>query len=121
MQTADTILMLVRYWCYVGLALSAVFLTIGMDRVEPNARTSFVFRPLLIPGVVSLWPLVAWRWFVLETGRNRPNARHDPPRRVHKIAWIVFAVLIPAILVTGLIVRQDGPWERPAIRLEAPQ
>ncbi len=121
MQTADTILMIVRYWCYAGLVLAAVFLTIGIDRVEPNSRTSFVFRPLLIPGVVILWPLVAWRWLVLEAGWDKPNARHQPPRRFHKAFWVVFAFVIPAILITGLIVRQDGPWERPAVRLEAPR
>lgn len=120
-MTADTVLLVVEVWCYAGLALAAVFLTVGIDRVDANARTSFIFRPLLIPGVVLLWPLVLWRWVVLETGRDRPLARHRPPRRFHKAAWVVFACVIPAILVTGLLVRQDGPWERPAERLEAPQ
>ena len=121
METANAILMTVEYWAYAGLAVSAVFLTFGMDRVEPNSRTSFVFRPLLIPGVVLLWPLVLHRWWVLETGRDRPNARHDPPRTWHRRFWIGFAVLIPATLVLGLLVRQDGPWERPAVLLEAPE
>lgn len=121
METATTVLMLVQLWAWAGLAVAAVFLTIGIDRVEPNSRTSFVFRPLLIPGVVILWPLVLWRWFVLETGRDRPAARHEPPRVWHRRFWIVFAVVIPMILVTGLIVRQDGPWERPAVLLEPPQ
>ena len=121
MQTADTILMLVQYWAWAGLAVAAMFLTVGIDRVEPNSKTSFVFRPLLIPGVVILWPLVLWRWVQLETGRDKPLARHRPPRKFHRTAWIVFAIVIPTILVTGLLVRQDGPWERPAVLLEAPQ
>lgn len=121
METADTILTIVEVWCWAGAASAVVFLGWGIDRVEPNARTSFIFRPLLIPGVVLLWPLVLWRWWVLETGRDRPLARHHPSRSVHKPVWIVFAVLIPAILITGLLIRQDGPWERPAIRLEAPE
>ncbi|MFK7944054.1 MAG: hypothetical protein AB8B85_14230 [Paracoccaceae bacterium] len=121
MQTADTILTLVQYWAYCGAAVAAIFLTIGIDRVDANATRSFVFRPLLVPGIVLLWPLVLWRWIQLEAGRDNPLARHRPPRRVHKAAWIVFAALIPAILITGLIVRQDGPWERPAVQLEAPE
>lgn len=121
MNAAQSVLTFVEDWAYIGLAVAAVFLTVGMDRVEPNARTSFVFRPLLIPGVVILWPLVVWRWATLEFGLDNPNARHDPPRRFHKAFWIVFAFVIPAILVAGLIVRQDGPWERPAIMLEAPR
>lgn len=121
MQTADSILTAVLWWAYAGAAVAAAFLTFGIDRVDPNARRSFIFRPLLVPGVVILWPLVLWRWIQLETGRDRPLARHRPPRRFHRPAWVVFAVLIPAILVTGLLVRQDGPWERPATRLEAPE
>lgn len=121
METATLFVQAAQIWGYAGLAVAAVFLTVGMDRIEPNSRTSFVFRPLLIPGTVILWPLVLWRWFVLESGRDNPNARHDPPRRFHKAFWVVFAFVIPAILITGMIVRQDGPRERPAIRLEAPQ
>ena len=121
MQTASTLLAIAEYWAYAGLAVAAVFLTIGIDRVDANARTSFVFRPLLLPGVVILWPLVLHRWWVLETGRDRPKARHRPPRWVHKAAWVVLAAIIPAILITGLLVRQDGPYERPAVLLEAPE
>lgn len=121
METADTILTGVTWWAYAGAVVALAFLTVGIDRVEPNARRSFIFRPLLIPGVVILWPLVLWRWLQLETGRDRPLARHRPPRGFHKMAWIVFAALIPAILITGLLVRQDGPWERPSIRVEAPE
>lgn len=121
MQAADTILKFVEYWCYAGLALALVFLTMGIDRVDSNSRKSFIFRPLLIPGVVVLWPLVLWRWIQIATGRDRPLARHRPPREFHRMAWIVFACVIPAILVTGLIVRQDGPLERPSMRLEAPE
>lgn len=121
MQTAKTILLLVEFWTWAGIAVAAVFLTVGIDRVEPNARTSFVFRTLLIPGTVILWPLVLWRWVVLETGRDTPLKRHRPPRSWHKHLWTVFSILIPLILVSGLILRQDGPYERPAVLLEAPK
>lgn len=119
MQNAQTLITVATWWAYAGLAVSAAFLTIGLDRVDQNARTSFVFRPLLIPGIVLLWPLVLWRWWTLETGRDRPLARHRPPRRFHKAAWIVFSAVIPAILILGLLVRQDGPFERPAVLIEA--
>lgn len=41
-------------------------------------------------------------------------------RRVHRRLWTVLAVLVPAILVVGLLARQDGPREAPAVRLAAP-
>ncbi|MEM7743038.1 MAG: hypothetical protein AAF409_04935 [Pseudomonadota bacterium] len=118
---AGNLLTAAELWAWAGGAVALVFLGVGIDRVDPNARTSFVFRPLLIPGIVLLWPLVLWRWAVLETGRDRPHARHQPPRGFHRYAWLVFGAVIPAILIAGLIVRQDGPLERPAILLEAPE
>lgn len=41
-------------------------------------------------------------------------------RRAHRRLWAVLAVLLPAILVVGLVARQDGPREAPAVRLAPP-
>lgn len=49
-----------------GFAVAAVFLLWGIERVSPLAIGAYAFRPLLIPGVVLLWPLVLWRWIALE-------------------------------------------------------
>jgi hypothetical protein len=38
--------------------------------VDPAARGAYAFRPLLLPGLVLLWPLVAWRWAVLARTRR---------------------------------------------------
>lgn len=46
----------------LGLAVAAAFLGFGIGRVDPAARGSYAFRPLLLPGVVLLWPLVLWLW-----------------------------------------------------------
>ncbi len=54
----------------VGAALGVVFLTIGIERVAPAARGALGFRPLLLPGIALLWPLVAWRWAALERRRR---------------------------------------------------
>lgn len=54
-------------WAYggIGLAVAAAFLLIGFDRIDPAARGAYAVRPLLLPGLVLLWPLVIWRWRVL--------------------------------------------------------
>jgi len=52
-----------------GALLALVFLLWGIDRVDPSARGAYTFRPLLIPGLVLLWPLVAARWLALERRR----------------------------------------------------
>ncbi len=52
-----------------GALLAVAFLLFGIDRVDPSARGAYAFRPLLIPGLVLLWPLVAARWIALERRR----------------------------------------------------
>ena len=53
----------------LGLLLAAAFLLWGIDRIDPAAAGAYAFRPLLLPGIVLLWPLVAARWILLERRR----------------------------------------------------
>ena len=53
----------------LGLLLAAAFLLWGIDRIDPAANGAYAFRPLLLPGIVLLWPVVAVRWAVLEWRR----------------------------------------------------
>ena len=55
-----------QYYLMVGAGVAALFLVFGIDRVEPSARGSYPFRPLLVPGICLLWPLVLYRWYILE-------------------------------------------------------
>ena len=41
-------------------------------------------------------------------------------RAAHRRLWLGLAVLIPAILIVSLIIRQDGPFERPAVQIAPP-
>lgn len=58
-------------YVFAGALVAAAFLTVGLDRHDPNARGAYLFRALLAPGLVLLWPLVAWRWSRLEADRRR--------------------------------------------------
>ena len=49
------------YAC-AGLAVAAAFLVFGLERCDASARGSYAFRPLLVPGLMLLWPLVIFRW-----------------------------------------------------------
>lgn len=118
---AAAILMIGQIYLALGGLAALVFLGWGVDRVEPNAHGSWVFRPLLVPGVTLLWPLVLWRWRVLEQARWDPCARHRPPRGGQDMAALITALLIPVIVFGALVLRQDGPAELPAIMLEAPR
>ena len=114
MDIAATIVSLAEWWAWIGLATAAPFLLL-LGRVEPNARGAWIFRPMLIPGIVLIWPLVLFRWVRLEIGLVRPTARHEPPRRGHGLIWLILAIAIPAILLTGVMVRQDrsAAWPAP--------
>lgn len=109
MSIATAILDAIVLWGSIGGIVALVFLTIGVDRIDEDARGAYMFRVLIVPGVVLLWPLVLWRWWVLETGRDQWQLRHAPPRRSHVKFWIVLALLIPAILVSALTLRQTWP------------
>ena len=109
MSIATAILDAIMLWGSIGGIVALVFLTIGVDRIDEDARGAYMFRVLIVPGVVLLWPLVLWRWWVLETGRDQWHLRHAPPRRSHAKVWVVLALLVPAILVTALALRQTWP------------
>ena len=47
-------------WC--GVAVAVAFLLFGLDRMDPAAKGAFGFRPLLVPGLTLLWPIVVVRW-----------------------------------------------------------
>ena len=66
---AATIVNIVMLYGAAGLAVAAVFLLWGIDRIDPTATGAYAFRPLLIPGVVLLWPTVLLRWAWLERHR----------------------------------------------------
>jgi hypothetical protein len=48
----------------IGAVMAALFLVFALGRLDPLARGAYAFRPLLIPGLVMLWPLVAVCWMV---------------------------------------------------------
>lgn len=68
---SDPVAVGLALWGGIGLLVAAVFLTVGIDRVEPAARGAYAVRPLLVPGIVLLWPVVLLRWRALEKA-DRP-------------------------------------------------
>lgn len=72
---AEIMVLGVEAYAVVGALVAAVFLTVGVGRVDPAARGSYLFRLLMIPATVGLWPIVLWRWGYLE-GRRGADAGH---------------------------------------------
>jgi hypothetical protein len=116
--TAAFLLHLGQVWLGIGAVTAAAFVLAGAGRVQPGAAGSWPFRLLLIPGILLIWPLVLLRWAQLERGATAPG---QPPLRAQSRAALLLALAIPAILTLGLAVRQNGPFERPAVLVEAPE
>lgn len=120
MTQAEAILMGLRIWGSIGAVVAAIFLTIGMDRIDEDAREAYIFRPLLIPGVLVIWPLVLWRWYLYESGRERWTRRYDPPRRAHFVVGWLLPICICVIILTGLSLRQTWPGDIAPVQLSGP-
>ena len=56
-----------------GLAFGAAFVASGVGRVDAAARGApLAFRLVILPGVVALWPVLAWQWAgALRKGEGR--------------------------------------------------
>ncbi len=104
----------------IGAVVAAAFLLLGLDRVDPAARGAYAFPPLLVPGLVLLWPVVALRWRALERGRGwtRAAAMQTRHRSVHVRMWIGLAIASPVLLLAALALRQEGPLEAAPVRLD---
>lgn len=66
MEPAAFLIELGRYYLLAGGIVGVLFLVGGLDRIDPAARQSYAFRPLLLPGILLIWPLVLLRWYQLE-------------------------------------------------------
>ncbi|MGA3004233.1 MAG: hypothetical protein ABSE20_21175 [Acetobacteraceae bacterium] len=55
----------VTAWLGIGVLVGVAFLFLGIDNVDDSARGAYAFRPLLLPGLVLLWPFVVLRWYLL--------------------------------------------------------
>ena len=109
MSTGEAIVFGVQVWGGIGLFVSALFLFVGIDRVDEDAQGAYVFRPLLIPGIMLIWPLVLWRWWQIESDTAAWLPRYRPIRESYGIAVVLMTAIITIALITGLSVRQTWP------------
>jgi hypothetical protein len=108
------IILAVEAYGAIGGLMAAWFLLLRIERVDARARGAYAFRPLLVPGLVLLWPLVAWR---LAVPPALP-ARHL--RAAHLRIWVGLAVILPLLLLGTLSLRQNGPTEAAPVLLAPP-
>lgn len=117
---ASDLLALGTWYLYAGGVVAVVFLTIGLGRLDANAQGAWIFRPLLIPGVLLIWPLVIWRWRVVAKGENRLK-RHKMPRVTQERLTLVFICAIVLIIAVAFTARQNPADLAAPVLLKAPE
>jgi hypothetical protein len=71
MLFADTLFL----YAALGFVFALAFVTVGVGRIDPNARGSgFGFRLLIFPGSAAFWPLLLRRW--LRGDKDVPEERN---------------------------------------------
>ncbi len=113
-----TLITIVTWYLYAGAAVAVWFILYAIGRLDENAEAAWVFRPLLVPGVLLIWPLVIWRYVVLLRGEEKLD-RHRMPRKKQERAAIVFVFAIPLILILAIGLRQDPEQLSGPVQLEA--
>ncbi len=112
MEPAAILVALGQAWLLAGLGVGVAFLLFGLDRVDAAARGAYGFRPLLLPGLVLLWPLVAPEPCAPPSLRRRH-------KRAHAVLWLGLAGLLPLILATALVLRQHDLPAPASLRIDA--
>lgn len=117
MAAAAMIVALGQAWLLAGVAVGVAFLLFGLDRRDASARGAYGFRPLLLPGLVLLWPLVLWRWLEPLSPLLQPSLsrRH---KRAHAVLWLGLACILPAILATALALRRHDVPVPASVRID---
>lgn len=119
-MTAAALIGAAGAWGIAGLAVAAAFLLVGLDRIDPAARGAYAFRPLLVPGIVLLWPVVLLRWAQIEGGRGVGIGGQRGNIAAARRVWQVFALLLPVLLGAAALLRGAALPETPSLRLSVP-
>lgn len=71
---AQIIVAAFEVYALAGMVFALLFLPRAIARMDPGiAPAPLTLRVLLMPGIVALWPLFAWRW---ATGARAPVERN---------------------------------------------
>ncbi|MBL9173625.1 MAG: hypothetical protein JNL10_08830 [Verrucomicrobiales bacterium] len=119
----QTSLILLAAYGVLGLIFALAFHGRGLPAVDTNTRGAGVgFRWIITPGIVALWPLLAWRWRTAHGRGSFPGGPDAPVparrlRAAHALAWKALATTAPVIVAAALWSR---PPEAPRSRIPLP-
>ena len=74
LEIAQFVVAAFEAYAFAGVGFATMFLPRAVARLDPRvAGAPKTLRLLMLPGVVALWPLFAWRWM---TGAHEPIERN---------------------------------------------
>ena len=63
MAAAEWFVRFLTAYASVGIAFGILFVTVGVQRIDPVAQNAGIgFRLIILPGVAALWPALLIRW-----------------------------------------------------------
>lgn len=69
---AVVILEILALYFAIGTLFGVVFAWRGVSRIDSAANGApWTFRLLILPGVIALWPMLAFRWQMAARTRDR--------------------------------------------------
>ncbi len=78
MNERIVVLLVNTFYLYalLGVVFALAFLTVGVKRIDSQAKgSSAAFRLLIFPGSVAFWPLLLRRWIA---GKSEPPEERNP-------------------------------------------
>lgn len=108
----EVALLAVGVYLALGSLFTIGFQVRGLPRLDAGSRGSGIgFRLLITPGIITLWPWLALRWWRLTRDGSFPGdteATISPQRlrTMHGLAWKALMVLAPLLIAAAL-------WRRP--------
>lgn len=79
MVFAHWVINLAMAYAASGFAFAIAFVFYGVERIDSAAKgSSLMFRLLIFPGAVALWPLLLKRWW---SGQGSPPVEQNAHRK----------------------------------------
>lgn len=117
MSAVELILGAATIWLIAGCLLAIGFPMLGVDRVLEDARGVYLFRVVVAPGIVLLWPIVLWRWHGHATGALDWRHDHQPRRRLAGLLELAMAASLLVMLILAVVLARDSATARQPLRL----
>ena len=74
LEIARVVVSLFELYALAGVAFTVLFLPRAVTRLDPRiAGAPRTLRLLILPGVATVWPVLAWRWL---SGASTPSERN---------------------------------------------